>query len=196
MIELLFAIFQHYYDVRVPPRYRHETDAAKDERIHNVPVAIDEACRVNPLQASLGWTHASCMALAATVVQWESGLLEDVHSGAKLGPARERCLFQIHRKALAVPDPKYRISKEQWDSLTGTDLAATTRCADAGVKILAWHVHRCRIKYEGGGWVAASLIFAEYHRPSVVCRAVLTPMSSRRGVSYATLLKKLVYHSP
>lgn len=138
MIALLFTIFQHYYDLRVPPRYRHETEAAKDERIHNVPVAIDAACAATPLQVSLGWTHASCVALAAVVAQWESGLLEEVHSGKKLGPSGERCLFQIHPAAayamLSVPDSRYRISEEQWNSLTGTKVFAVRHARAAEAK--------------------------------------------------------------
>lgn len=191
MIEFLFALLRSYYDTRVPVRYRTETEEVLDARLMNIATALDSACKSHPFDAKLGWNYASCIALAATTAKWESGLLEDVHSGKKRGPSGERCLFQIHRAVVSVPDAKYRVTAGELEQTTGTDEAATIVCVIGGVKTLGWHIHRCRIRYEDGGRYPAARVFAEYHHPYALCGAPIDGMSMARASGYQAMLHKV-----
>ena len=191
MVEFLFHMFQSYYDTRVPLRYRHETEEAKDARLMDLATALVSECKKHPLDARLGWTLESCVALGATTAKWESGLLQDVHSGKRVGPSGERCLFQLHQGGVSVPDARYRVTHEEWLELTGTGPEATARCVAAGVKTLGWHIHRCSIHFEGGDRFPAAELFAEYHVPDVNCHRMPNAMNMARANGYATLLKEI-----
>lgn len=187
MIGLLTTIFFSYYLARVPEHLRHEDVEEARARISLISYSIARACESNPIP---GWPFGACVALAGTAAKWESGLMRDVHAGTKLGPSGELCLFQIHPNALAS-DPAYRITKEEWNTLGGLDAEATVRCAAAGVKTLAYHIHRCHIGFENGGWVAAARVLSEYHLPSAACRASISRGSVARAMDYRGLYRKL-----
>jgi len=189
MIEFLAALLFTYHTTRVPPQYRHETEDARQTRIRTIAQAQVEECIENRIP---GWPLKACVALGTTIAQWESGLLEEVHSGAKKGPAGEVCLFQLHRAVTAIPDKHYRITKEELEQSTGTDLDHTRMCVRLGMRIVRWHIKRCAIKYEGGGWSNTIALFAEYHHPDTYCHAYPLAMSSARAMSYQSLLHKLL----
>ncbi len=181
----LFEDFQKYGEWREP----NSTETARDERYRLIASSIVDACK---RRSWPGWPLAGCVALAATAAKWESGLLKDVHEGGRLGPSGERCLFQLHRKAVAIPSPEWRISPEEWKRTTGLDEEATQACADAGVRALGWQVARCRIAFEGGGWYPASRVFEEYHVPLPGCPVRgISEMSGKRGRNYSSLLAKI-----
>lgn len=185
MIGFLTTLLLTYYQSRVPENMRHETIEETVSRITLISYALGKVCEEHPIP---GWPYEACVALGATAVKWESGLLEKVHSGEKRGPSGELCLFQLHPGAVAS-DPAYRI--ENWSTLGGTDQAATERCVDAGMKTIAYHIHRCHIGFEAGGWFSGASVFAEFHVPSSTCTASISRMSVIRGRDYQKLYRKL-----
>lgn len=185
MIKTLLALLVAYYNVRVPEHMRHETPAQISDRFEMILESIDRACSEFPLD---GWSHEECVVLGTTAVKWESGLLPAVHSGEKRGPSGEVCLFQIHPGAVAG-DPAYRVTHEEWLKLPGLDAASTQACANAGIKTIAWHIHRCHFVSGDKDWYAAALVFAEYHQPSATCVSTLSGMNLKRARDYMQTLK-------
>jgi hypothetical protein len=188
-VEQLSDALVAYHASRVDLAHRGEDEPARIERIGWVAAGIVAACKEHPFDEKLGWTFNKCVALSSTAAKWESGLLREVHSGAKLGAAGERCLFQLHRSVSSVPDARYRVTPEELIATTGLDAEATARCAEAGVKSIGWHLHRCSLR--GDDFVAPAELFAEYHHPSNNCVATLTKMNSDRARSYRALLARL-----
>jgi hypothetical protein len=192
LTEALFLLLLGYHSVHVNPAWRHEADEDRRARIHDIAEAVVAACK-GEIDLMPGWPLAGCVALEATAAKWESGFRVEIHSGEEKGPAGELCLNQLHRTVSLIPNAKYRVTREEWLATPGLGLESTERCTFAGVKVLAWHVHRCKIRYEGGGWWPAVQIFSEYHHPSQTCGAVALPMSTRRALSYQYLLRGLLY---
>jgi len=188
-VERLYDELLAYHSERVHVPYRHEDEESRRERMHWIAEGVVAACRSEPLDETLGWTFNKCVALGTTAAKWESGLVLEVHSGARRGPSGERCLFQLHRLVSAVPDPRYRVTPEELAATTGLTPEATTRCAVAGVRTLAWHVHRCRFRADD--YLSPAFIFAQYHMPSLRCRVIPTRMNSIRASSYRHLLTEL-----
>jgi len=184
MLEKLFAIILIYHTVRVPTLYRHEPEDTRQTRLHVIAQSIVEECTENPIP---GWPFRACVTLATTIPQWESGFVEAVHSGAKVGPAGEVCLYQLHRSVVHIPNPTYRITKEELAATLGTDYEHTRNCVRLGMRVARWHVHRCSFHYRND----SQWFFAEYHHPSVKCNAYVSAMSRDRGRSYGKLLAKL-----
>jgi hypothetical protein len=188
MLEKLLAIILIYHATRVPPLYRHEPEATRESRLQTVVQAITDECTENPIP---GWPYRACVALGYTIPQWESGFIKEVHEGSKRGPAGEVCLFQLHRRVIGIPNPKYAITARELLDTMGVDYEHTRNCVRVGMRIARYHISRCRLKYEGGGWAPAMYLFAEYHNPSTTCQAVVLNMSGMRARSYAALLQRL-----
>ena len=184
MIDQLAALLISYFAVRTQAPVS-EVDKA---RLTVIAQANVEECDEHPIP---GWPRKACITLATNTEMWESGLMEKVHSGAQVGPAGERCLFQLHRSVTSIAVARYRITRAEWESTTGTDLEHTRNCARLGMRVMRWHIARCSFKYEDGGWFVLSQLYREYHHPSAMCRAGLSPLSERRGVAYQTLLYKI-----
>lgn len=184
-VKALLALLVAYYNSQVPPYMRHESELETNDRIELIVASIDRACDEHPLD---GWSHEACVALGVTAAKWESGFLPSVHSGEKRGPSGEVCLFQIHPGAVAG-DPAYRVTHEEWLTLPGTSAEATQACANAGIKTLAWHIHRCHFNNEDR--YSAALVFAEYHQPTQTCAAMPSRMSFMRATDYAKTLKTI-----
>ena len=179
-----------YHEKRVPVHMRHEDEPARQERIRWIAESIIKACADFPLDEKLGWTSNQCIALAATMAKWESGLTRAVHEGSKKGPSGELCLFQIHRGVTQVPDPLYRTTEAERLETVGLSAEATDRCALAGVKDIAWQIHRCGMR--AGDALSPARMFEQYHWPDPSCTYKLDPMSMARSRSYHTLLTQLV----
>jgi hypothetical protein len=189
LLEALTAALIKYHTARVPEHLRHEPEEARVARMHSIAEAEIRACMDSPIP---GWPLLGCVALNSTRDRWESGLLLEVHSGQQRGKAGERCFAQVHPKVLGhIRNPKYAITREEFDSLEGTDQEATNRCARAGAKIMAYHAARCHIRFEFGGWSTARLLFAEYHQPANNCRALVTKMSTDRAFNYSIFWREL-----
>lgn len=138
-----------------------------------------------------GLPEPECVALLTTLERWESGLWVTVHSGERKGPGGETCLVQIDRRASEVPNPRFRVTRAEWETLAGLDPAATLRCLRAGVRILGWHAKRCGIVWKGSGYFGgqAQILFAEYHRPG---RCIgLAPQASDRAVAASRLADRI-----
>lgn len=190
LLEALTLALIKYHTTRVPEHMRNESEPARDARMHLIAEAEIRACIDYPMP---GWPLVACVALNSTRDRWESGLKLAVHSGAERGKAGERCFSQVHPKAVHnIRNPKYAITQEEFDSLEGTDPEATYRCAAAGAKIMAYHASRCHLTFEFGGWSVARQLFAEYHQPSNVCRAVQSKMSGERALNYVGVWRGLV----
>lgn len=193
LAEAILAGLLKYHATRVPERYWGESHVEREARISRIAEANVHACRTVKLPGR--WTFGGCLALLQTVEQWESGLERSVHSGEKRGPAGEICLVQLHHRVTApeaIHDPDYKVTEEEWESLGGLDIDATRRCAFAGAKILMYHASRCRIPFAADSWWMAARIFAEFHHPDNECHATILPMSSHRGMTYASIYRRLL----
>jgi len=191
--EALLALLLKYHAGRVAERYWGESHEARRERIGRIAAGNIRACRRVKLPGR--WSRGGCLALLTTVEEWESGLERSVHEGTKRGPAGEACLAQLHRSVYregAIRDPDYQVTKEEWENSAGLDEEATDRCTFAGAKVLMYHASRCSIRFEADSWWMAARIFAEYHHPSSECRATVLPMSSKRGMTYSIIYRKLL----
>lgn len=188
-VEKLYDSLLSYHTKRVNVNYRHETESEREARIRTIAEAIAKACEDFPLDRKLGWTTNQCIVLASTMAKWESGLIKEVHEGNKKGPAGELCLFQLHRGIANIPDPVYRTSEAERLLTVGTDPESTLRCATAGVKTIAWQIHRCSLT--AGDFTAPAKMFEQYHWPDVNCTFRFNGMSSDRAASYRSLLAKL-----
>ena len=184
-----------------PEDNKPETDAEHDARITYVVEDIVE--EADEHAKWIGYQADEVTALGLAFAYNESAFAWEVHAGepwperpSPFGPAGERCFFQLHRTAYMVPLDKWRpFELEEFEALTGLDRAATRRCALAGVRVIAWHAHRCRAylaPYRAKGdhlWVGA-VIAAQYHRPSLPCGSLSTG-SIRRGRLYRSMLYQL-----
>jgi len=188
VIEFLSALLLAYHTGRVPERYIHETQAERESRIHNIAQAQIDECLQNRIP---GWPLKACVALGTTITQYESGLLEEVHSGARTGPGGELCLFQLHRAVRYIPIAKYAITEAERLDSVGTDLDHTRNCVRLGMRIVRWHISRCKIKYEGGSWSTTINLFAQYHQPTTDCYPVPFKTLSDRALTYNRLMLKL-----
>lgn len=125
----------------------------------------------------------ACSVIGTNKAYWESALRYDVHSGARLGPAGEECPFQIHRHSAQVPFPEWRPHPYG----TNRGLENTHRCAESGVKILAYHAKRCGIR--GVDAYEIAILYSEYHRPGD-CKT-LRPLALRQAHMATRTLRKL-----
>jgi hypothetical protein len=196
------------------PAHRPET---KEERRARLAAVIDKlvhsAARIDE---ETGWSKKTglrvldLVAMGVTQAYNESALAYEVHAGVEVpgrpspfgDNGRARCFFQLQSSASLVPFAEWRpFEPEEWPSLVGLDDEATSRCARAGVRALAYHAWRCRkvlrpnVTAGDRYWVAA-VVFAEYHRPTewaspAFCRTT-TPQSLRRAHAYQTIRRKIV----
>jgi hypothetical protein len=127
----------------------------------------------------------------ATLVKWESGLLESIHAG-KPGPSGELCLAQLHRSIVNVPHADYAITRAEWLATPGLD--STRHCIDIALRVIRWHVYRCN-RYRDDFWDVSN-IFAEYHHPTTFCESKVLPMSKKRKKSYDQMKKKILAVMP
>lgn len=190
---LLAASLYHsllgYHSVKVGSAYKLEDRSEQKARLALIAATIVEACEARLPEH---FTLRLCVSLEATTVKWESGLLKAIHEGTQLGPSGERCLNQLHAGVVHIPDPRWAITRSEWENTLGLSPDATRRCVDLGVRVIGWHVHRC-----WHGWRGAELQmkvqweFAEYHHPSVTCNSHSALMSVLRAESWRELNEKL-----
>jgi len=171
VIEALYAILLGYHTLKMGSSYALEDRESQKARLHDIAASVVESCRAHPLWFMVGkkrveWPLAGCSAELATALKWESGLLVEIHSGARLGPAGERGLPQLHRGVTRIPDPRWRITAEEWRSIGGLGLEATRIQTDLAVRVLGWHVYRCQIAFKGAEIMHLARLFVEYHHPS------------------------------
>lgn len=182
----LTALLADYHVHRVDSAHRvGETEAERLERMRRLASGLLSACdAVFPalVDSRLGWDRTRCVALGAATIEWESGLLLEVHSGKRLGPAGERCVFQLHRKVSAVPDPRYRVTAEDLARVNGVDAESTDLCTLSGVKTIAWQIHRCGLRADD--FAAPAKLFSLYHHPRLCDDYVLSGMPAQRARTY------------
>jgi hypothetical protein len=184
MLEQLTALLIDYYAARTQA----PVSEADRERLAVIARANLEECDENPIP---GYPRKACLAFLTNTEQWESGLKAGTHSGAVRGGAGERCLMQLHRTVTAIPSAKYRITRAEWEGVEGVDLEHTRNCVRLGMRVARWHIFRCGLRYEPGGWIQIAQLYNEYHRPSARCRAVPSPLSGRRAMAYEALVRKI-----
>jgi len=171
VIEALYALLLGYHTLKVGSSYALEDREAQKARLHDIAEAAVESCRAHPLWFMVGkkkvtWPLAGCVAVSSTMPKWESGLLKEIQSGERLGPAGERGLFQLHRTVTKIPDPRWHITAEEWRAIGGLTPEDTRHQTDLGVRVLGWHVYRCQIAFKGADLMHLARLFAEYHHPS------------------------------
>lgn len=99
---------------------KHDTESYSEREDRMLVVA-----RAITLESERNLTVA---AAAMAIVKHESHLDRKVHSGEKLADSGNSvCLMMIHKRGLR--------DNELWNTLAGTDLAATRRCVGAGLML-------------------------------------------------------------
>jgi len=171
MVEALYRMLLLYHTLKVGSSYALEDRDQQKARLHDIAQSSVEACRAHPLwymvrKKRVEWPLVGCSSWTATAAKWESGLLVEIHSGAKLGPAGERGPWQLHRFVTHIPDRRWAISMEEWKKIGGLGPEPTRYAADLALRVIGWHVYRCQIPYKGGDLFQAARLFAEYHHPS------------------------------
>jgi hypothetical protein len=208
--QAMLALPRPWFD----PAHQPETPAELEERLAGVAEQIVDAAVTVDREArwgrQTGLSVVDLVALSLTKAYNESALAYEVHAGVEVpgrpspfgDNGRARCFFQLQPSASLVPFAAWRpFEPEEWISLVGLDDEATSRCARAGVRTLAYHAWRCRkilrpnVTAGDRYWVAA-VVFAEYHRPTewaspAFCRTT-TPQSLRRAHAYQTIRRKIV----
>lgn len=170
LVEALFNSLLSYHSIHVNSSYRNEAEDSRLTRLHYIAEATVEGCESHPLWYLVGkkrveWPLLGCVVITATTPKWESGFLVEIHSGAKRGPSGEIGLFQLHSQVTHIPDSRWRITPDEWASAKGTSLEDTKRQVSLGLRVIGWHVYRCKIPYSSKLF-QPSRLFAEYHHPS------------------------------
>lgn len=85
-------------------------------------------------------------ALVATIWKFESSLDFHVHGGERSPIGHQdrgtsRCLGQIKHV-------KHWWTLKQWSELAGRDVESTKRCASATLKVIGYHLKRCKLRQE------------------------------------------------
>lgn len=112
-----------------------EDAPAREARLRSiVRVAIEVTAEPVP-----GWSHQQRTALLLAKLQAESGGYRlDVHDGSRRGDrGNSICLGQV------MHGPWLSMSRAEWESLAGTDIAATRRCLTEVWRQLQMHRRMC-----------------------------------------------------
>lgn len=148
--------------------------ASYERRVH-----IAAAVAVEAKEQSPGWLGSTeSLALAALTVMYEETRLDSrIHAGEPHpvwdeDKGRAKCLGQVHVSGFVPP--------REWSTLTGTDFAATRRCARATIRLLVSSQRYCRHEGSKGN---VAITFAKYAGRG--CRE--TERSSARAGSYARI---------
>lgn len=189
-----------------------ETTEQREQRIKMVLEETVEASydvlKEHPTwEVKTGWTLIDLVAMSVAQAYNESAFAYEVHSGQgwpgrppPLGDkGRAACLWQMQISATQVPFDEWRpFEREQWATLVGTDRPSTRRCAQGGVRIIAYHAWRCQTplrkfnKRTDHRWPAAHVL-AEYNQPTrwgVRCSRV-TSDSIRWAATYHLVRRKI-----
>jgi hypothetical protein len=162
-----------------------------DETRARIGIVAEESVTACELEPVPGFPLAGCVALVATAAKWESALWETIHSGARLGPAGERGITQLHRTVSSVPFARWRVTAEEWRALGGTSREATRHQMRMTARVLGWHAFRCRVVYRGPENIGpAWRLFSEYHRPRPDCRGLGT-RATNRAESWRVMMRAL-----
>lgn len=184
----LFHALLGYHSVKVGSTYKTENRDEQKSRLATIATATVEQCSLHPIE-HMGLVR--CVGIVATTAKWESGLLQEIHSGKQRGPAGELCLVQLHRQVVQIPHPKWRITHDEWLATPGLDYAATSRCIGLGVRVHGWHAHRCWMKWHDPVQGRVEREFAEYWHPNTGCSAIVQLPSILRAESWRELDEKL-----
>lgn len=114
----------------------------------------------------------------------ESKLDAIIHAGGKhpvwtQDRGRARCLSQLHKSG-QVPE---------WSTLTGTDFAATKRCAAATMRVLHSAAWKCHTSISTATASDMARVFAEYGAGTGAC--IPTAQSKARAFAWDGMRKRL-----
>jgi hypothetical protein len=128
-----------------PAEFRHDP-----ERIAVVAIAAERA--QSDLMAQWHRHPRMLGATLATVVLFESGLRENVHSGATRSSTDDVCLVQINHT-----NQLWRGRVETREDLAGVDLLPTSWCLATGIEtLIAWDQY-CSKRHPKRNWLEAML---------------------------------------
>jgi hypothetical protein len=177
--ELLLAVVLTWQPPWYPPGKNPETPEQYKARVDVIVEAVATEARLNE-----DWALGPKALAAATMVIWyrETRLAHEVHAGTKSrygqDDGKARCLGQLHVSGL--------VPKEEWETLTGTDLMATRRCARATMRVLTAYAGLCRAKSADAPTLAR--VFGAYGSGKG-CTA--TRQSRARAQRWAKLMSRL-----
>lgn len=131
-----------------------ENDAQYLQRM----AVISEAVRIESGHFRWGWGRVALRAATLAVWYRETRFAKDVHAG-KPGyygsdGGRAKCLGQIHASGL--------VPLEEWETLGGTDVEATSRCARATMRLLVFKAERCGLTKEALSRESVARLFDAY----------------------------------
>jgi len=153
--EILLAIVLSLPAPWYQPGKNPETPSAYQSRLETISKAI-----ALEAEAAEDWRWDASSLAAATLVVWygESRFALEVHDGTRKSrygedDGKARCFGQLHQTGL-VPRP-------EWESLAGTDLEATRRCARATMRVLSVQGRRCGMQVDKPSmWAVARMVSA------------------------------------
>lgn len=166
-----------------------ETPKQREARIETIVEADIAAVTASVVPET---QHVAILFATIAIQRNETGFDYAVHAGlpsaiGSSGGGKAKCLGQLE----TWPGNRL-LTPEQWNSLEGTDLAATTRCAAASVAYLWYHAERClrRDEPKETRWTAPLTddevlrLFAAYGKGHC---AAPQPSNERRLKSYRRL---------
>jgi len=123
-----------------------ETDEQRDDRWEMIAEVNAEVAYGDKGKNITPWSPQDDLALIKAVQRGESAFEYRVHAGvpSHIGTAdagKAKCLGQIHYV-------KAWWTEAEWEALAGTDRAATKRCAEAILRVFAYHAKRCKFRHE------------------------------------------------
>jgi hypothetical protein len=152
---MLLAIALSLQSSWYPPGKSPETVEQYQDRLKIITQAI-----AMEAQAQETWQWGTDALAAATLATWyeESRFALEVHNGSgrtRFGEdnGRARCFGQLHQTGF--------VPKQEWKTLTGTDLESTRRCARATMRVLSAQGARCKMPKDLNVWSVARM-FAMY----------------------------------
>lgn len=183
---MALAFFERQHRNAVPL----ETPSEVEARMAVVARAEVRACELEPLPG--GYPVDACATMLQNLAQWESALWYPIHAGTVLGPSGERGLIQAHWSVVQIPDPRFTITKAEWQAIGGTSEAETLHAFQMGRRILAWHITRCKVKYkEHGGILGPMILISEYHLPSAGCKTTRSKSALKRAANYERMIAEV-----
>lgn len=190
---MALEFFSHQHRNAIPL----ETPIERDTRVEMISEESVEACRLEPIA---NYPLGACAALVLTLAEWESALYLPIHAGLIKGKSGELGLGQVHRTVVLIPDPKFRVTRSEWENIPGTDAEHTLGALRITARIFGWHAKRCHIRWHGADDLRGpAVLFTQYHQPrnavwshgQPICLGSPAPTVAYRPTMFLRKVKRL-----